>query len=98
MFCILECCSNYWIPNNIKGNVYVSIALEKILFRFCFQELDSRLKSQLIGQPLVYDLILKSISSHVSNPNPSKSLVLSLHGSTGTGMCYKSYMLCLSSS
>ncbi len=35
---------------------------------------------------MVYDLILRSISSHVSNPNPSKALVLSLHGSTGTGM------------
>jgi len=66
IFCIIECCSNYWIPNNIK-------------------ELDSRLKSQVKGQPLVYDLILNSISSHVSHPNPPKSLVLSLHGSTGTG-------------
>ncbi|CAF1390191.1 unnamed protein product, partial [Adineta ricciae] len=51
---------------------------------FCL-ELDTRLRNQLIGQPLAYDLILRSISSHVSNPNPSKSLVLSLHGSTGTG-------------
>ncbi|CAF3996842.1 unnamed protein product, partial [Adineta steineri] len=65
IFCIMECCSDYWIPNDIK-------------------ELDSRLKSQLIGQPLAYNLILRSISSHVSNTNPSKSLVLSLHGSTGT--------------
>ncbi|CAF1092029.1 unnamed protein product [Rotaria sp. Silwood1] len=62
----MECCSNYWIRNDIK-------------------ELNLRLKNQLIGQPLVYDLILRSISSHVSNPNPSKSLVLSLHGGTGTG-------------
>jgi hypothetical protein len=37
----------------------------------------------------MYDLILNSISAHVSNRNPSKSLVLSLHGSTGTGMYYK---------
>ncbi|CAF1574431.1 unnamed protein product, partial [Adineta ricciae] len=66
LFCIFECCSKYWIPNNIE-------------------ELDTRLRNQLIGQPLAYDLILRSISSHVSNPNPSKSLVLSLHGSTGTG-------------
>ncbi|CAF1517171.1 unnamed protein product [Rotaria magnacalcarata] len=49
------------------------------------KELDLRLKSQLIGQPLAYDLILRSIKSHTSNLNPSKSLVLSLHGGTGTG-------------
>lgn len=66
IFCITECCSNYWIPNNTT-------------------ELDVRFKSQLIGQPLVHNLILNSISSHLSNPNPSKALVLSLHGSTGTG-------------
>ena len=50
-----------------------------------FEELKYRLKHQVIGQPMVYDLILRSISAHVSNPNPAKSLVLSLHGSTGTG-------------
>ncbi len=47
----------------------------------------------MIGQPMVYDLILRSISSHVSNPNPSKSLVLSLHGSTGTGMLNIYYLI-----
>ena len=35
---------------------------------------------------MVHDLILRSISAHVSSPNPSKALVLSLHGSTGTGI------------
>ncbi|CAF3563851.1 unnamed protein product [Rotaria sordida] len=73
----MECCSKYWIKNDIK-------------------ELDLRLKNQLIGQPLAYNLVLRSISSHVSNSNPSKSLVLSLHGGTGTGMRYTNveYYLC----
>lgn len=53
---------------------------------FDFEELKHRLKNQVIGQPMVYDLIVRSISAHVSNPNPPKSLVLSLHGSTGTGI------------
>jgi hypothetical protein len=22
IFCIIECCSNYWIPNNIEGNLW----------------------------------------------------------------------------
>lgn len=56
------------------------------LFSLSFKELRSRLKNELVGQPLVYDIIVNSISSHVSNPNPGKALVLSLHGSTGTGM------------
>ncbi len=38
-----------------------------------------------MGQPLAHNLILKSISSHINTENPSKALVLSLHGSTGTG-------------
>jgi len=66
MFCIVECCSKYWVPNNMT-------------------ELDLRLENQLMGQPLVHNLILKSISSHINTENPSKALVLSLHGSTGTG-------------
>ena len=83
LFCIFECCSKYWIPNNIEGSCLNIYDIEVLIF---YLELDTRLRNQLIGQPLAYDIILRSISSHVSNPNPSKSLVLSLHGSTGTGM------------
>ena len=39
-----------------------------------------------MGQPLAHSLILNSIRSHISTETPSKALVLSLHGSTGTGM------------
>jgi len=48
-------------------------------------ELNIRFTQQLVGQPLVHKLVLNSITSHLTNPNPSKALVLSLHGSTGTG-------------
>jgi len=65
-FCFLECCSKYWVPNNMT-------------------ELDLRLKAQLMGQPLAHNLVLKSISAHINSETPSKALVLSLHGSTGTG-------------
>lgn len=85
MFCFLECCSKYWIPNNITGSLSMIIICRMIDFCF-FEELGLRLKTQVIGQPLVHDIILNSISSHVSNTKPSKALVLSLHGSTGTGM------------
>jgi hypothetical protein len=43
-----------------------------------------------MGQPLAHNLILKSITSHLNTETPSKALVLSLHGSTGTGIYYKS--------
>jgi hypothetical protein len=88
LLCFVECCSNYWIPNNISGNLSVSIVFIKIFF---FEELNVRLNNQLIGQPLVYDLVLKSVRSHVMNSNPSKSLVLSLHGSTGTGIICRKF-------
>lgn len=52
---------------------------------FSVEELDLRLQKQLMGQPLAHTLILNSIRSHISTETPSKALVLSLHGSTGTG-------------
>lgn len=48
-------------------------------------ELESRLNQQLMGQPIAHRLILKSLAGHLFNENPAKALVLSLHGSTGTG-------------
>ena len=55
-------------------------------FLFCLSELNIRFTQKLVGQPLVHKLVLNSITSHLTNPNPSKALVLSLHGSTGTGL------------
>ena len=84
MFCLLECCSKFWVPHNIEGNDCLPLHTDPSTLSL-FQELDVRLKKQLIGQPMAYDLVLRSIRSHVSAAQPSKSLVLSLHGSTGTG-------------
>ncbi|CAF1004513.1 unnamed protein product, partial [Didymodactylos carnosus] len=47
--------------------------------------LESRMQYELIGQPMVHDLVLRSINSHILTKHPSKALVLSFHGSTGTG-------------
>ena len=44
------------------------------------------MKEELVGQPLAHKLILQSLSGHINAENPSKALVLSLHGGTGTGM------------
>ena len=88
MFCLVECCSRYYIPHNITGELITFIMSENRvsgLFFFHFVELDLRLTDQLMGQPLAHNLILKSISAHINTENPGKALVLSLHGSTGTG-------------
>ena len=43
------------------------------------------LERNLHGQHLVIDPIVRSISAQLRTSNPEKALVLSLHGSTGTG-------------
>ena len=80
--CFIECCSKYWVPQNTTGNIRFIMMIYSF---FYFAELDLRLRDQLMGQPLAYNLILKSISAHINTENPSKALVLSFHGSTGTG-------------
>lgn len=43
------------------------------------------LKNSLFGQHLASEVILKAVVGFMEDPNPSKPLVLSLHGSSGTG-------------
>ncbi|XP_030290716.1 torsin-1A-like [Sparus aurata] len=43
------------------------------------------LENRLIGQHIAADVILKTVDGFMSNNNPQKPLVLSLHGRTGTG-------------
>ena len=45
---------------------------------------------RLFGQHLVTDIVSKAIHHHVFNDSPEKALVLSFHGSTGTGKNYVS--------
>lgn len=51
------------------------------------------LDSKLFGQHIASRIILKAVSGFVSNENPKKPLVLSLHGSTGTGKNYASQLI-----
>ncbi|XP_073334176.1 torsin-1A-like [Pagrus major] len=43
------------------------------------------LENKLFGQHIAADVILKTVAGFMSNNNPQKPLVLSLHGPTGTG-------------
>lgn len=42
----------------------------------------------IFGQPLVKDTTVNAIKAHLNIPNPSKALVLSFHGNTGSGKNY----------
>ncbi|NWS24796.1 TOR2A protein, partial [Polioptila caerulea] len=55
--------------------------------------LEFDLATNLVGQPLVRQLVMKGVREFLENPNPVKPLVMSFHGSTGTGKTYVSSML-----
>lgn len=47
----------------------------------------------LVGQPLVRQQVMKGLREFLEKQNPVKPLVMSFHGSTGTGKTYVSSML-----
>ena len=55
--------------------------------------MDFTLHNKLFGQHLVVDIVSKAIRNHVFNDSPKKALVLSFHGSTGTGKNYVSNII-----
>ncbi|XP_034294608.1 prosalusin [Pantherophis guttatus] len=55
--------------------------------------LECELALSLVGQPLARQLVLQGLKSFVQDPEPAKPLVLSFHGSTGTGKTYLTSLL-----
>ncbi|OWK59787.1 prosalusin isoform X1 [Lonchura striata] len=55
--------------------------------------LEFDLATNVVGQPLVRQQVMKGVREFLENPNPVKPLVMSFHGSTGTGKTYVSSML-----
>ncbi|KAM6048190.1 prosalusin isoform 3-T3 [Chlamydotis macqueenii] len=55
--------------------------------------LECDLAVNLVGQPLVRQQVMKGVREFLENRNPVKPLVMSFHGSTGTGKTYVSSML-----
>ncbi|XP_002742201.1 torsin-1A-like [Saccoglossus kowalevskii] len=51
------------------------------------------LQQKVYGQHLVQTVVLNTIQGHVTNPNPTKSLVLSFHGWTGGGKNFVSRII-----
>ncbi|KAM6169443.1 prosalusin isoform 4-T4 [Rhynchocyon petersi] len=62
-------------------------------FRPDFQGLECDLAQHLAGQHLAKVLVVKALKTFVQDPTPTKPLVLSLHGWTGTGKSYVSSLL-----
>uniref|UniRef100_A0A670YM15 Torsin family 2 member A n=1 Tax=Pseudonaja textilis TaxID=8673 RepID=A0A670YM15_PSETE len=62
-------------------------------FVFSPPGLECDLALRLVGQPLARQLVIQSLKSFVQDPEPAKPLVLSFHGSTGTGKTYLSSLL-----
>uniref|UniRef100_A0A3B5AEA0 Torsin-1A-like n=1 Tax=Stegastes partitus TaxID=144197 RepID=A0A3B5AEA0_9TELE len=61
-----------------------------LLMHFC---LKTDLDDKLFGQHIASRIILKAVSGFMSNDNPKKPLVLSLHGWTGTGKNFVSKLI-----
>ncbi|XP_010876595.4 torsin-1A [Esox lucius] len=55
--------------------------------------LEVDLDQKLFGQHIVSRVVLKAITGFMKNKNPKKALVLSLHGWTGTGKNFVSYLI-----
>ncbi|KAM3873855.1 torsin family 1 [Diretmus argenteus] len=55
--------------------------------------LEADLERKLFGQHIAKRIILKAVTGFMNNPNPKKPLVLSLHGSTGTGKNFVSQLI-----
>ncbi|XP_061589796.1 torsin family 1 isoform X2 [Cololabis saira] len=55
--------------------------------------LQTDLENKLFGQHIASDIIFKAVKGFMSNENPNKPLVLSLHGWTGTGKNFVSKLI-----
>ncbi|XP_078490864.1 torsin-1A-like [Ciona intestinalis] len=51
------------------------------------------LSTKLYGQHLVEQTVYRAVKHHLVNPNPSKALVMSFHGWTGSGKNYVAQMI-----
>ncbi|XP_059214630.1 torsin-1A-like [Centropristis striata] len=69
------------IPNTPVDSAVYSLALK------------ADLQNKLFGQHIASSIILKTVSGFMSNENPKKPLVLSLHGPTGTGKSFVSQLI-----
>lgn len=63
-----------------------------VLTKF-FLELKRLLKEEVFGQHIATELIARQVEAHLTNPSPSKPLVMSFHGWTGNGKNHVAYLI-----
>ncbi|XP_056146715.1 torsin family 1 isoform X2 [Lampris incognitus] len=85
--------------------VGVGAALGRSIYNYLHESCDSRwlkfnatgleadLQRKLYGQHIASRTILKAVTGFMNNDNPKKPLVLSLHGSSGTGKNFVSQLI-----
>lgn len=91
-----ECCNERSVPININGKSKHYDYSHFLLFcpHYIFLELGHRLRTNLYGQHIVVDQLLAALNSHFSKIRKSrKALVLSFHGTPGTGKNYVAQMI-----
>ncbi|XP_008302302.1 torsin family 1 isoform X2 [Stegastes partitus] len=72
---------------------YLHESCDKKWIAFNATGLKTDLDDKLFGQHIASRIILKAVSGFMSNDNPKKPLVLSLHGWTGTGKNFVSKLI-----
>lgn len=58
-----------------------------------FAALHNTLQKNVYGQHLMLDIVTRALRGHLSSSNPAKALVLSFHGTTGSGKSYVSQFI-----
>ncbi|GAA6219265.1 torsin-1A-like isoform X2 [Lates japonicus] len=96
---------NTFDPFTTTVVIGVGATLGRTIYNYLHESCDSKwiafnatglqvdLENKLFGQHIASRIILKAVNGFMSNSNPKKPLVLSLHGWTGTGKNFVSQLI-----
>lgn len=108
LLCVLSTCSapvSAFDPITTTVVVSVGAALGRTIYNYLHESCDPKwiafnstglkedLEEKLFGQHIASRIILKAVNGFMTNNNPKKPLVLSLHGWTGTGKNFVSQLI-----
>ncbi|XP_016146434.1 torsin-1A-like [Sinocyclocheilus grahami] len=72
---------------------FIKEVCNKMWINFNEEGLKKDIQAKLFGQHVAAQVILKAVTGFIESKNPKKPLVLSLHGSTGTGKNFVSQLI-----
>ncbi|XP_028274278.1 torsin family 1 isoform X2 [Parambassis ranga] len=105
VFLIASVLVNAFDPITTAVTVGICASLGRTIYDYFHERCDSKwiafnvtglqtdLENKLFGQHIASRIILKAVNGFMSNDNPKKPLVLSLHGWTGTGKNFVSKLI-----